>query len=197
MVAPLENPNRAENISVRVVQPGPASAQDDSLGRRARFLGLSDQDESMVRKAKFLGKFPRSHSTGHSIVVVRPGECTERFTLRLPDHVRKEVLTRALTRTATLKITEGSSRRERRVGEGSSRGARLYKRLDRAVKSDRWVITVPFSSQGKGITAGDGEGSTGRGIRTAVKFPSFNCLGPTTSCDETGLVNGGPARAAV
>lgn len=191
-VMPLQNPDR-ESISVSVIRPGQVSAQDENLGRRTSFLEnfprLTDQDESLGRKVKLLGKFSRSHSTGHSIVVVSPGECTERFTLRLPDHIRKEVLTRALTRAATFNITEGSTRRGRRVGEGSSRGARSYKRLDRAVKSDRWVITMPFS----------GEGSTGRGNRTAVKLPSFKCLGPrpSTSDDGTDLVNVGPVRAAV
>lgn len=36
------------------------------------------------------GKFPRSHSTGHSLV--QPGDLTDRYTLRLPEEVKKQVL---------------------------------------------------------------------------------------------------------
>lgn len=37
------------------------------------------------------GRLPRSHSTGHSVVVVQPGESTERYTLRLPEEVRRQL----------------------------------------------------------------------------------------------------------
>ncbi|KAF3439234.1 hypothetical protein FNV43_RR17509 [Rhamnella rubrinervis] len=36
------------------------------------------------------GRFPRSHSTGHSMPV-QPGENTERYTLRLPEEVRRQL----------------------------------------------------------------------------------------------------------
>ncbi|KAK7269303.1 hypothetical protein RIF29_22026 [Crotalaria pallida] len=95
-------------------------------------------------------RFPRSHSTGHSLV--QPGENTERFTLRLPVEVREKIfqnpeLHRA--RSMVLLPREGSSRRGYRTGtgsgEGSSRG-RFSRRLDRGFKSDRWVFTMapPF-----------------------------------------------------
>ncbi|XP_027365908.1 E3 ubiquitin-protein ligase ATL6 [Abrus precatorius] len=91
-------------------------------------------------------RFPRSHSTGHSLV--QPGEDTERFTLRLPQEVRKQILDPQLHRARSLVILprEGSSRRGyRNAGEGSSRG-RSSRRLDRGFKSDRWVFTMapPF-----------------------------------------------------
>ncbi|KAJ7945444.1 putative Ring finger protein [Quillaja saponaria] len=38
-------------------------------------------------KSRTLGRFSRSHSTGHSLV--QPGENLERYTLRLPEEVRK------------------------------------------------------------------------------------------------------------
>lgn len=41
-------------------------------------------------RSKIMGKFPRSHSTGHSLVQL--GENTERYTLRLPEEVSKQVL---------------------------------------------------------------------------------------------------------
>ncbi|PKI74090.1 E3 ubiquitin-protein ligase ATL6-like [Punica granatum] len=76
-------------------------------------------------------RFPRSHSTGHSLV--QPVQDTERFTLRLPVEVRKQVMDRAANMA-------GSSRRGNRssTGEGSSR---YLRRLDQAFKSDRWVFT--------------------------------------------------------
>ncbi|KAL2325473.1 hypothetical protein Fmac_024531 [Flemingia macrophylla] len=91
-------------------------------------------------------RFPRSHSTGHSLV--QPGQDTERFTLRLPEQVRKQILLNPeLHRARSLVILprESSSRRGYRTGEGSSRG-RSSRRLDRAFKSDRWVFTMapPF-----------------------------------------------------
>ncbi|KAK2640525.1 hypothetical protein Ddye_028320 [Dipteronia dyeriana] len=97
-------------------------------------------------------KFPRSHSTGHSLV--QPGENTERFTLRLPVDVRKQVMNRKLNRANSLVVLprEGSSRRGyRNGGEGSSRGksSRWLERMDRSFKSDRWVFSKapPFFSR--------------------------------------------------
>ncbi|RLN09600.1 E3 ubiquitin-protein ligase ATL31-like [Panicum miliaceum] len=57
----------------------------------------------------------RSHSTGHSLVVQLDRDL-ERFTLRLPEHVRREMVA----------VGEHSSqlRRGRRAGEGSNRGGR-------------------------------------------------------------------------
>ncbi|KAK1432366.1 hypothetical protein QVD17_09262 [Tagetes erecta] len=96
-----------------------------------------------VRGPALFEKF-RSHSTGHSLV--QPGENTDRFTLRLPEEVRKQVITTALLNRSgsTVRMTgEGSGRKGYRTGEGSSRG-RSYRRmgsLDRvAGKSDRWVF---------------------------------------------------------
>ncbi|KAL3728252.1 hypothetical protein ACJRO7_032925 [Eucalyptus globulus] len=70
-------------------------------------------------------RFPRSHSTGHSLV--RPDDDTERFTLRLPAYVRKRLM---MDRPGPALPQEGCSRRGYRYGEGSSRG-RYYRRLDR------------------------------------------------------------------
>ena len=79
-------------------------------------------------------RFPRSHSTGHSLV--QPGENTDRFTLRLPEGVRREIINRELQQANSLLVLprEGSSR------QGSSRG-RIWRRLDRSFKSDRWSFT--------------------------------------------------------
>ena len=58
----------------------------------------------------------RSHSTGHSLAV-RLDRDLERFTLRLPEHVRREMVAAGEHHSMQL-------RRGRRAGEGSSRGGR-------------------------------------------------------------------------
>jgi E3 ubiquitin-protein ligase ATL6/9/15/31/42/55 len=90
-------------------------------------------------------RFPRSHSTGHSLV--QPGENTDRFTLRLPVEVRKQVMNRKLNRSTSMVVLprQGSSRKGYRtgVGEGSSRKVLNYKRLEKLdlePRSDRWVF---------------------------------------------------------
>ncbi|MBA0637714.1 hypothetical protein Godav_000052 [Gossypium davidsonii] len=111
------------------------------------------------RKLSFL----RSHSTGHSLV--QPGENTDRFTLRLPVDVRKQLMNRKLNRATSLVLPrERSSRRGYRATEdgGSNRG-----KLDRGAKSDRWVfsMTPPFFNRASSVkslkvAAHDGEGTS-------------------------------------
>ncbi|CAL5054427.1 unnamed protein product [Urochloa decumbens] len=59
----------------------------------------------------------RSHSTGHSLAV-RLDRDMERFTLRLPEHVRREMVAAA----ASERYSSQSRRGRRAAGEGSSRG---------------------------------------------------------------------------
>ncbi|KAK4744706.1 hypothetical protein SAY87_011018 [Trapa incisa] len=84
-------------------------------------------------------RFSRSHSTGHSLV--NPGQDNERFTLRLPADLRKQVIGRA---AAAAGAPSSSSRKGNyTTGEGSSQGRsyfRLPQVLDRAFASDRWVF---------------------------------------------------------
>ncbi|KAL9175167.1 hypothetical protein ABFS82_02G098500 [Erythranthe guttata] len=152
-----------------------------------------------------LGKF-RSHSTGHSFV--QPGQNLDRFTLRLPEQVRKDVMNRAsFNRTrsqiATSLPREGSSRRGYRTGgggydEGSSSrpaGGRSYWRIDGGAKSDRWAFfTRALSMKSPKVVA---EGGDGGSTTPVVKMPSFKCLEPK-AVDETGLIaDREPARHAV
>jgi len=78
----------------------------------------------------------RSHSTGHSLAL-RLDRDLERFTLRLPEHVRREIVAAG----------EHSSqlRRGRRAGEGSSRGGRSGP-LGRA---GRWQSLLARTFSGK------------------------------------------------
>lgn len=162
-----------------------------------------------VKRPKMFNKF-RSHSTGHSLVV--PGENLDRYTLRLPEHVRKDVMNRALlNRTRSCAVTlprHGSTTRGYRTGngEGSNRGARSFKRIDRLdpeAKSDRWVFKIapPFFSRGPSmkspkVRAETEEASTSHSnVKMAVRMPSFKCLEPKG--DEPGLLANDSARSPV
>ncbi|XP_028053930.1 E3 ubiquitin-protein ligase ATL31-like [Camellia sinensis] len=173
--------------------------------------------EIWVGPVQTIREVPQSHSPG---TLVQPGENTDRFTLRLPEDVRKKVIA-ALNRTTSLLVLpgEGSSRRgyragigegsSRGIGDGSSRGRRSYRRLDRTIMSDRWVFSMapPFFTRhvlievSEGQGGGDGEGSTSstattpRG-RAAMKLPSFKCMEPKAG-DETGLVSTGSDRPQI
>ena len=64
---------------------------DDAAG------GRSGERDLTVRESRMLDKFPRSHSTGHSLVELLPDEISnnnpvDRYALRLPEHVRKQIL---------------------------------------------------------------------------------------------------------
>ncbi|KAL0464193.1 UNVERIFIED_CONTAM: E3 ubiquitin-protein ligase ATL6 [Sesamum latifolium] len=175
--------------------------QQQGLTRNLSFEYRNRPPRSWSIKSFGFGKF-RSHSTGHSLV--QPGENLERFTLRLPQEVRKEVMDRAmLNRTRSCAVTlprEGSSRRGYRTsgGEGSSWAGRFYRRIersDRETKSDRWVLfTRGLSLKSPKVVAetGDGVGSS----RTPVKMPSFKCLEPKAA-DETGLISDNSGRPPV
>ncbi|XP_028770831.1 E3 ubiquitin-protein ligase ATL6-like [Neltuma alba] len=106
----------------------------------------------------------RSHSTGHSLL--QPGENSDRYTLRLPADVRNRLLNQKFHRATSLVILPGqsSSRKGyRNGGESSSRG-RFSRRLDRGLKSDRWVFTMapPFLVRASSVrspkVAGNGAG---------------------------------------
>ncbi|EPS66294.1 hypothetical protein M569_08482, partial [Genlisea aurea] len=135
-----------------------------------------------LKKTGF-GRF-KSHSTGHSLVL--PGENLERFTLRLPEGVRKEVIDRAM-----LNRTSG---REGGAGSGGGSLRRVYRtggryiwrteKNDTAAKSDRWAIFSRAVSGKLSKAAADGGGEGGS---AAVKMPSFNCLEPKTE-DGAGLI---------
>ncbi|KAI5658937.1 hypothetical protein M9H77_27730 [Catharanthus roseus] len=166
--------------------------------------------ESVRRGKTFgFGRF-RSHSTGHSLV--QPGENVDRFTLRLPEEFRKEMMNRALLNRATstaMGLPRNTSSRRGTRTDGSSRGMRSYSRIeraaDRSANSDRWVFskTPPFfsralSSRSPRVSADNAaEGSTSsKNVKTAVKMPSFKCLEPK-STDEAVLVRSDSIRPPV
>lgn len=175
----------AEDPVVNVQEP---ATQIDALNRNQTVK----QNRSVRGIPRLFDKF-RSHSTGHSLV--QPGENLDRFTLRLPEDVRKQVVNRALlNRTGnTVRFAgEGSEKKGyRTAGVGSGR-RKSYKRLESlegvAVRSERWVLsrapsflTRAFSVMSPRVVSGNGEASTSsttpKGSKTADKIP-LNNFGP-------------------
>lgn len=129
---PVQSDLEQQNVDVDRVLPEPEVISIGKTLNRNRTRGS---------RSNRPWHFPRSHSTGHSLV--QPGENTERFTLRLPVGVRKQIMDRQLQRASSLIVLprEGSSRVGYRTGgNGSSRG-KASRRLDQGSKSDRWVFS--------------------------------------------------------
>lgn len=145
----------------------------------------------MLRSARRAARMPRSHSTGHSLFAAAAAAAEEgdheRFTLRLPAHVREEVLTSRRLRHATSLInlsdmsSEGSSRGGRRLGApsfgngggGSSHGGRRWRAfLTRTVS---WARGGGDGSVRKGW-----DGSTRRG-RDAGESSRKGAASPTAA----------------
>ncbi|XP_058184932.1 E3 ubiquitin-protein ligase ATL31-like [Rhododendron vialii] len=128
-------------------------------------------------------KLPKSYSTGHSLS--QPGENLERYTLRLPVELRREMMSRSsgsLKRTISCVVvlpTEASWRRG--GGEGSSSRCRS----DCNWRSDRWVFSMTplFFSMAHSVASpkvgSEGDltavGGFNRSFLTNVRTP-FDCL---------------------
>ncbi|KAJ0695017.1 putative transcription factor interactor and regulator LIM family [Helianthus annuus] len=130
-----------------------------------------------VRGPALFEKF-RSHSTGHSLVQV--GEDTERFTLRLPEDVRKQVIDKALlNRTgSTVRLPgEGSGRKGYRTGSTGSGSYRRMGSIDRSVFSR----APSFLSRAFSVRSQKGAGASANGgastSTTSDKVP-LNNIGP-------------------
>ncbi|XWS25325.1 hypothetical protein CRYUN_Cryun27aG0059500 [Craigia yunnanensis] len=121
--------------------------------------------------------FPRSHSTGHSLV--QPGENCDRFTLRLPDDVRSELMNSSLSRTKSC-VAFPRARSSRRGYRSRSLG-RNYFNYERFDRSERWgfTMTPPFFSRTESIRSpkpvvdGGDEGlaTPPKGLLKSIKSP--------------------------
>lgn len=96
---------------------------------------------------RITGIFPRSHSTGHSLV--QPGENFERFTLRLPEDVRNRLInSTSLNRTSSSSTAfprVRSSRRGFRSASVGTRGGRDYSFQERLNRSGPWRFPLTRS----------------------------------------------------
>lgn len=139
--------------------------------------------KSTPRRTRNAGKFPRSHSTGHS--VVQPGDNCERFTLRLPEEVRSQLINHTFSRsTSSMAFPRARSSRKgfRSISVGTGRGKNYenYERFDREGRSGRWNLrlTPPFISRGglarsasSGGSGGDDLMATPRSLMRSIKSP--------------------------
>ncbi|KAH0944146.1 hypothetical protein HID58_003783 [Brassica napus] len=119
-----------------------------------------------------LQEFSRSHTTGHS--VVQPGECTERFTLRLPEDVRKRVMENwRLNRSGSLVALPrgGSSRR----GKPSR------------ARSDRWLFRKTPSFMWRSRD----DGSIRLGSTRSIRANVLNSTGESTRSDRWAFLRNG------
>lgn len=70
-----------------------------------------NNDLSHLEEERATPKFPRSHSTGHSLVA--PGESCERYTLNLPEGVEKQIVTLKRAKSCGCSL-DGGSRKGRK-----------------------------------------------------------------------------------
>ena len=115
------SPSPSPPHAVAIAVPPPAQEEEeeesDEDDRKEEAIELE-----RLRSERRAARLPRSNSTGHSFFAERSDH--ERFTLRLPQHVREQVLRARRLRHATSLIDfsgispEGSSRGGRRAGAG-------------------------------------------------------------------------------
>ncbi|OEL21814.1 hypothetical protein BAE44_0017168 [Dichanthelium oligosanthes] len=144
--AAVAPPSPPEPVAVAVAQaqrqpsPPPEAVVIPVLDEGSELEEDSDEDDrkeeamelEMLRSARRAARMPRSHSTGHSLFAAAATAAEEgdheRFTLRLPEHVREQVLRSRRLRHATSLInlsdmsSEGSSRGGRRLASAASFG---------------------------------------------------------------------------
>lgn len=195
-VEETQNPSNQPDSAVVI----DVDEHEDERRRRQEAIELerigSQRRALRAKSVRQQPEFPRSHSTGHSLgappAAVRPDGSINKYTLRLPDHIKKEIIASGqLKRARSLQYSfpahgEASSRRGYRGGgEGSNRMGRSV----RFGRSDRWpsFITRTFSTRAPAwITnwRGDSEGSvkkpdaegSAKGNQGGTKG-SFDCLG--------------------
>lgn len=188
-----ENDDVPVSVSISIAEDPVVNVQDPATQSDALNRNKTVKPNRSVRGIPRLFDKFRSHSTGHSLV--QPGENLDRFTLRLPEDVRKQVVNRALlNRTGnTVRMAgEGSEKKGYRTAEVGSGRRKSYKRLESldtvAVRSERWVLsrapsflTRAISVMSPRVVSGNGEASTSsttpKGSKTDDKIP-LNNFGP-------------------
>ncbi|RVW17795.1 RING-H2 finger protein ATL11 [Vitis vinifera] len=135
----VETPNQVP-IAVDAQSPDVMNHGRDTPNRPPRSRSI---------RARITGMFPRSHSTGHSLI--QPGENRERFTLRLPEEIRNQIMNTSLSRTKSwvaLPGVQSSKRGYRANSVGSLRGKTYfnYEQFNGEVRAERlgFSMTPPF-----------------------------------------------------
>lgn len=139
----------AESAEHRITIEAEASGSETELAELEKFINMK----------RSRSRFPRSHSTGHSLLVL-PGENLERFTLRLPEEIKREVLERSGSMAMPRGVGEGSvgRRRGRSIRLGGSRSEKWGSFLMRSL-SAKWP-NWGRRGEGEGSRSMKGEGSS-------------------------------------
>ncbi|XP_040382952.1 E3 ubiquitin-protein ligase ATL6-like [Oryza brachyantha] len=140
--APPQQPATAAPEQVTVVVVADAEETEEERVRReeaAELMRIGSVKRALRSKSgRRPPQFPRSHTTGHSLAAAVPAattadEAAERYTLRLPDHVLREVVAAGrLRRTTSLGGGDGSTRHSGFGGARAGRSVRLG-------QSGRWA----------------------------------------------------------
>lgn len=208
---PAHDPARPDFISVDVEEPRPdrevvvavaVAVRDEespevhlieggkpSRPPRSRSTGFGPP-RSRSTGRRLGGIFSRSRSTGH--LLVRPGESHERFTLRLPEDVRSQLVNSTL-QLARAKSTGaglprvGSSRRGYRSGSRKDGSTYHYERFEPEARADRWVFSVvpPFVSRTGSVRSGS-KGMGGDDVASRFKAGSSEPERPPLDLAFTG-----------
>lgn len=107
--------------------------------------------------------FNRSHSIGH--LMIKPGDDLERFTLKLPVEVRKQIINRKLHRATSLVVLPRDESKTMSCRSSSKRP----EWLNRLYVSDRWIAPFFTRMLSKKVVAGDGEGTSTQPVLSAVQ----------------------------
>ncbi|XP_050228041.1 RING-H2 finger protein ATL11-like [Mercurialis annua] len=106
--------------------------------------------------------FPRSHSTGHSLV--QPGENLNRFTLRLPEDIRSQLMNTHLNRTKSCVAfpRASSTKKGYRSRSGGSWRSKNFFYHEREARPDRsgLTLTPPFISRTGSVQSSKGVGGS-------------------------------------
>lgn len=173
-IVPDENQEKPTKHLLEMPKPDVMKRAGSLRANRPPRSGSVRSGSVRSKLLEFGNLFPRSHSTGHSLV--QQGENVDRYTLRLPEELRNTIIKRSLNRTgscaASSSMVEGSVRKGNQTGnasctdEGSNKGGRSYKRMGSLEgNSDRWTfsrlpsfLSRALSTRSK-VVAGEGEAS--------------------------------------
>ncbi|KAI7737179.1 hypothetical protein M8C21_009018 [Ambrosia artemisiifolia] len=170
-----QTPVSEENTDISIQVGDTVSNPNPVLNRVKSANPYRPPRSKSVRGPALFEKF-RSHSTGHSLVQV--GEDTERFTLRLPEDVRKQVIDNALLNRSgsTVRLPgEGSAKKGYRTGSSGSGSYKRMGSLDRTVFSRApSFLSRAFSVRSQKSASANTGASTST---TSDKVPLYN-IGP-------------------
>lgn len=167
IIVPDENQEKPTNYLLEMPKPDVMKRAGSLRANRPPRSGSVRSGSVRSKLLEFGNLFPRSHSTGHSLV--QQGGNVDRYTLRLPEELRNTIINRSLNRngscaaSSSINQTGNASCTE----EGSNKGGRSYKRMGSLEgKSDGWTfsrmpsfLSRALSTRSK-VLAGDGEASS-------------------------------------